>query len=75
MYVLLTYPLFVPWAQVDFVKLMMDKLMRLHQKFVDTPYAARFPRPAFKVRSRHLPVWAVSCSSKPRAAANASGKP
>ena len=37
------------WLQVDLVKLLMDKLMRLHRKYVDTPLAAQFPRPAFKV--------------------------
>lgn len=36
-------------VQVDFVKLLMDKLSRLHRKCVDTPLAAQFPRPAFKV--------------------------
>lgn len=27
----------------------MEKLMRLHRKYVDTPLSAQFPRPAFKV--------------------------
>lgn len=35
--------------QVDFVKLLMDKLRYLHTKYMDTPLAARFPRPTFKV--------------------------
>jgi hypothetical protein len=38
------------WLQVDFVKLLMDKLRYLHTKYMDTPLAPRFPRPAFKVR-------------------------
>jgi hypothetical protein len=37
---------------VDFVKLLLDKLMRLHRKYADTPLSAQFPRPAFKVRHR-----------------------
>ncbi|WIA29745.1 hypothetical protein OEZ86_012222 [Tetradesmus obliquus] len=36
-------------VQVDFVKLLMDKLRYLHTKYMDTPLAARFPRPTFKV--------------------------
>jgi hypothetical protein len=43
-----------PTHQVDFVKLLMDKLNKLHQRFIDSPYAARFPRPAFKVSKRRL---------------------
>jgi hypothetical protein len=31
------------------VKLLMDKLRYLHTKYMDTPLAPRFPRPAFKV--------------------------
>jgi hypothetical protein len=48
----LTYIFFTVnfFSQVDFVKLLMDKLNRLHRKYVDTPLAAQFPRPAFKVR-------------------------
>jgi hypothetical protein len=44
---------FCSCLQVDFVKLLMDKLDRLHRKYVDTPLAAQFPRPAFKVSSLH----------------------
>ncbi|KAF6250719.1 hypothetical protein COO60DRAFT_1568871 [Scenedesmus sp. NREL 46B-D3] len=36
-------------VQVDFVKLLMDKLRYLHTKYMDTPLAPCFPRPAFKV--------------------------
>eukprot|EP00878_Enallax_costatus_P008241 GHUV01008615.1.p1 GENE.GHUV01008615.1~~GHUV01008615.1.p1 ORF type:complete len:600 (+),score=182.10 GHUV01008615.1:310-2109(+) len=36
-------------VQVDFLKLMMEKLRYLHTKYMDTPFAARFPRPTFKV--------------------------
>ncbi|KAF8073219.1 Abcb9 [Scenedesmus sp. PABB004] len=36
-------------VQVDFVKLLEDKLRYLHTKFMDTPLGPRFPRPAFKV--------------------------
>eukprot|EP00879_Flechtneria_rotunda_P009169 GHRR01009599.1.p1 GENE.GHRR01009599.1~~GHRR01009599.1.p1 ORF type:complete len:447 (+),score=143.70 GHRR01009599.1:767-2107(+) len=35
--------------QVDFVKLLMDKLRHLHKKYIDTAFASRFPRPSFKV--------------------------
>lgn len=58
--------------QVDFVKLLLDKLMRLHRKYVDTPLASRFPRPAFKVGARRERIgWslqqacAVLCCSHP----------
>eukprot|EP00882_Tetradesmus_deserticola_P005220 GHRQ01005497.1.p1 GENE.GHRQ01005497.1~~GHRQ01005497.1.p1 ORF type:complete len:460 (+),score=179.43 GHRQ01005497.1:61-1440(+) len=36
-------------VQVDFVKLLMDKLRYLHTQYIDTPLATCFPRPAFKV--------------------------
>lgn len=35
--------------QVDFLKLLYDKCMALHNKNADKPYAERFPRPSFKV--------------------------
>lgn len=35
--------------QVDFVKLLFDKLMELHLKHADSPDEFRFPRPSFKV--------------------------
>jgi hypothetical protein len=46
----LTYIAYAAAVQVDFVKLLMDKLMRLHRRYADSPLAAQFPRPAFKVR-------------------------
>ncbi len=36
--------------QVDFLKLLFDKLMALHGKHADGPDENRFPRPSFKVR-------------------------
>jgi hypothetical protein len=36
-------------SQVDFLKLLMDKLRHLHLRFADSPLASRFPRPSFKV--------------------------
>ncbi len=38
-------------SQVDFVKLLHDKLMSLSLQRADTPEEWRFPRPSFKVRS------------------------
>lgn len=35
--------------QVDFLKLLFDKLLRLHIEAADTPDEPRFPRPSFKV--------------------------
>eukprot|EP00884_Botryococcus_braunii_P018635 jgi/Botrbrau1/5455/Bobra.27_1s0006.1 len=35
--------------QVDFLKLLHDRLMELHLKHADTPDEWRFPRPSFKV--------------------------
>ena len=36
--------------QVDFVKLLHDKLMEMSLRYADTPDEWRFPRPSFKVR-------------------------
>ncbi|KAF8063870.1 vacuolar iron transporter 4 [Scenedesmus sp. PABB004] len=36
-------------TQVDFLKLLFDKLSELHQRHADTPEAIAFPRPSFKV--------------------------
>jgi hypothetical protein len=33
--------------------------MRLHRKYVDTPLAAQFPRPAFKVGAPAAGCWVV----------------
>jgi hypothetical protein len=38
--------------QVDFVKLLHDKLMELSLQHADTPEEWRFPRPSFKVGGR-----------------------
>ena len=38
--------------QVDFLKLLYDKLLELHLKHADTPEERHFPRPSFKVRTR-----------------------
>lgn len=35
--------------QVDFLKLLYDRLMELHLKHADTPDEWRYPRPSFKV--------------------------
>eukprot|EP00850_Spirogloea_muscicola_P023273 SM000343S12829 [mRNA] locus=s343:91292:94665:- [translate_table: standard] len=35
--------------QVDFVKLLYDKLMELHYKYLDTPLETRYPRPIFRI--------------------------
>lgn len=35
--------------QVDFLKLLHDKLLELHLRHADTPEERRFPRPSFKV--------------------------
>ena len=35
--------------QVDFVKLLHDKLMEMSLRYADTPEEWRFPRPSFKV--------------------------
>jgi len=35
--------------QVDFLKMLYEKLLELHLKHVDTPDEPRFPRPSFKV--------------------------
>jgi hypothetical protein len=35
--------------QVDFVKLLHDKLMEMSLRYADTPDEWRFPRPSFKV--------------------------
>ena len=42
--------------QVDFLKLLFDKLMALHGKHADGPEENRFPRPSFK-------VWIVGASN------------
>ena len=36
--------------QVDFLKLLYDKLLELHLKHADTPEERYFPRPSFKVQ-------------------------
>jgi hypothetical protein len=35
---------------VDIVKLLHDRLLELHDRYADTPYAPNFPRSSFKVR-------------------------
>lgn len=35
--------------QVDFLKLLYDKLLQLHHQYADTPQGIAFPRPSFKV--------------------------
>ena len=47
--------------QVDFLKLLFDKLMALHGKHADGPDENRFPRPSFKVRMTG--VWRMHSSS------------
>eukprot|EP00882_Tetradesmus_deserticola_P019249 GHRQ01020707.1.p1 GENE.GHRQ01020707.1~~GHRQ01020707.1.p1 ORF type:complete len:460 (+),score=213.56 GHRQ01020707.1:50-1381(+) len=36
-------------TQVDFLKLLYDKLLELHHRYADTPQGIAFPRPSFKV--------------------------
>jgi hypothetical protein len=36
-------------AQVDFLKLLYDKLLELHLKHADKPEERHYPRPSFKV--------------------------
>lgn len=36
-------------CQVDFLKLMYDKLVELHSLWANTPHEPQFPRPLFKV--------------------------
>ena len=35
--------------QVDFLKMLYEKLLELHLKHMDSPDEPRFPRPSFKV--------------------------
>jgi hypothetical protein len=49
-------------VQVDFLKLLYDKLLELHHKYGDTPQGIAFPRPSFKVRSSSCCV--TSCSQQ-----------
>ena len=35
--------------QVDFIKLLYDRLMELHNEYLDTPLEAQFPRPIFRI--------------------------
>ena len=34
---------------MDFLKLLFDRMVALHNKHAETPHADRFPRPSFKV--------------------------
>jgi hypothetical protein len=45
--------------QVDFLKLLHDRLMELHLKHADSPDEWRYPRPSFKVC---VPFLAVRCT-------------
>ncbi|CAI5470569.1 unnamed protein product [Closterium sp. Yama58-4] len=36
-------------VQVDFIKMLYDRLMELHQKYLNTPLEAQFPRPIFRI--------------------------
>jgi hypothetical protein len=38
------------FVQVDFLKLLYDKLLELHHRYADTPQGIAFPRPSFKVQ-------------------------
>ncbi len=54
--------------QVDFVKLLHDKLMAKSLQHADTPEEWRFPRPSFKVRrwaAGLLPSWRLSPEEQP----------
>lgn len=46
-------------GQVDFLKLLYDKLLELHLKHADTPEERHFPRPSFKVRCKLAPLLGV----------------
>lgn len=35
-------------VQVDFLKMLYDKMVMLHQQYADTPRGINFPRPSFK---------------------------
>lgn len=35
--------------QVDFLKMLYDKMVELHHQYADTPRGINFPRPSFKV--------------------------
>ena len=39
-------------AQVDFLKLLYDRMVQVHGQHVGTPHEWRFPRPSFKVPPR-----------------------
>ncbi len=41
--------------QVDFLKMLYEKLLELHLKHVDSPDEPRFPRPSFKVPLDSIP--------------------
>ncbi|CAI5531880.1 unnamed protein product, partial [Closterium sp. Naga37s-1] len=36
-------------VQVDFIKMLYDRLMELHKKYLNTPLEAQFPRPIFRI--------------------------
>ncbi|CAI5536751.1 unnamed protein product [Closterium sp. Naga37s-1] len=36
-------------VQVDFIKMLYDRLMELHHKYLNTPLEAQFPRPIFRI--------------------------
>ncbi|GJP55376.1 hypothetical protein CLOM_g14341 [Closterium sp. NIES-68] len=36
-------------VQVDFIKMLYDRLMEQHQKYINTPLEAQFPRPIFRI--------------------------
>lgn len=36
-------------VQVDFIKLLHDQLMVLHDRFLNTPLEYKFPRPIFRI--------------------------
>lgn len=39
-------------VQVDFLKMLYDKMVMLHQQYADSPRGINFPRPSFKASQR-----------------------
>jgi hypothetical protein len=51
-------------AQVDFLKLLYDKLLELHLKHADTSDERYYPRPSFKVGGMTLISRGAQCLKK-----------
>lgn len=60
-------------SQVDFLKLLYDKLDELHGIFAHTSHRNQFPRPLFKVREDTRVIACVCCTEQGRGAGAGGG--